>query len=98
MFYTCSSSCSNPAHNHGSSDSAEMMATSATKKASVSSKGTAKTAAKKAPAKKVLAPTQTMVKNKKGQHLVVDIHCHYLNPEVNAKTAHLNAPCISFTP
>jgi len=92
MFYTCSSSCSNPAHNHGSSDSAEMMATNATKKASASSKGAAKTAAKKAPAKKVLAPTQTMVKNKKGQHLVVDIHCHYLNPEVNAKTAHLNAP------
>jgi len=90
MFYTCSSSCSNPAHNHGSSDSAEMMATSATKKAAASSKGAAKTATK-TPAKKVLAPTQKMVKNKKGQHLVVDIHCHYLNPEVNAKTAHLNA-------
>jgi aminocarboxymuconate-semialdehyde decarboxylase len=66
------------------------MATSATKKAAASSKGAAKTATK-TPAKKVLAPTQKMVKNKKGQHLVVDIHCHYLNPEVNAKTAHLNA-------
>jgi aminocarboxymuconate-semialdehyde decarboxylase len=67
-----------------------MMAKNATQKASASSKGSTK-ASSKVPAKKVLAPTQRMVKNKKGQHLVVDIHCHYLNPEVNAKTAHLNA-------
>ena len=32
-----------------------------------------------------------MVKTRKGQSLVVDLHCHYLNPAVNAKTAHLNA-------
>lgn len=90
MFYTCSSSCSNPNHHHGTSDTAQMMAAAATKKAVNSSKGVSKTSAKSS-GKKQLAPTQKMVKNKKGQHLVVDIHCHYLNPEVNAKTAHLNA-------
>ena len=29
--------------------------------------------------------------NLRGKTKVVDLHCHYLNPEVNAKTAHLNA-------
>lgn len=94
MFYTCSSSCADPTHQHGSFDSAQMAA-GATKKAStsskVASKSAVKTAAAKTTPKKGLAPTSKVVKNKKGQHLVVDIHCHYLNPEVNAKTAHLNA-------
>jgi aminocarboxymuconate-semialdehyde decarboxylase len=31
------------------------------------------------------------VRNSRGKSLVVDLHCHYLNPQVNAKTAHLNA-------
>ena len=31
-----------------------------------------------------------LVRNKKGRSLRVDIHCHYLNPEVNARVAHLN--------
>jgi aminocarboxymuconate-semialdehyde decarboxylase len=33
----------------------------------------------------------TKVKSKSGKTKVVDMHCHYLNPVVNAKTAHLNA-------
>jgi aminocarboxymuconate-semialdehyde decarboxylase len=33
----------------------------------------------------------TKVKSKSGNTKVVDMHCHYLNPVVNAKTAHLNA-------
>lgn len=35
--------------------------------------------------------SRPVVKTRKGQSLVVDLHCHYLNPAVNAKTAHLNA-------
>ncbi len=45
-------------------------------------------AATKAPTK---SRTQTTVRNKKGKLKVVDVHCHYLNPVVNQKTAHLNA-------
>jgi aminocarboxymuconate-semialdehyde decarboxylase len=33
----------------------------------------------------------TKVKSAAGKTKVVDMHCHYLNPVVNAKTAHLNA-------
>jgi aminocarboxymuconate-semialdehyde decarboxylase len=40
---------------------------------------------------KPVAKTQTIVKNSKGKSKIVDIHCHYLNPVVNQKTAHLNA-------
>jgi aminocarboxymuconate-semialdehyde decarboxylase len=34
--------------------------------------------------------TAKVVKTRAGKSKVVDLHCHYLNPEVNAKTAHLN--------
>jgi aminocarboxymuconate-semialdehyde decarboxylase len=47
-----------------------------------------KTAASKRTSVKVAAP---VVKSKAGKSKVVDMHCHYLNPVVNAKTAHLNA-------
>ena len=89
MFYTCSASCSDPSHQHGSYESPQMLAGKAVAKAA--SKKVSATAAKKDGAKKLGSPTQRVVKNKKGQHVVVDIHCHYLNPEVNAKTTHLNA-------
>jgi aminocarboxymuconate-semialdehyde decarboxylase len=42
---------------------------------------------KRAPA----TAARTTVRAKSGKTKVVDLHCHYLNPEVNAKTAHLNA-------
>ncbi len=32
-----------------------------------------------------------VVRNRRGQAMVIDLHCHYLTPVVNAKTAHLNA-------
>ncbi|HEX2546156.1 MAG TPA: hypothetical protein VHL79_14850, partial [Ramlibacter sp.] len=35
--------------------------------------------------------TKTVARSRSGKTKVVDLHCHYLNPEVNAKTAHLNA-------
>ena len=37
------------------------------------------------------ASARPIVRNRRGKSLVVDLHCHYLNPKVNAKTAHLNA-------
>ena len=38
------------------------------------------------------APASTkIVRDRKGHSLRVDIHCHYQNPEVSAKVAHLNA-------
>jgi len=90
MFFTCSSLCSDPSHQHLSNDYAQMMATKTTQK--VASNSQAASLAKSKNSQKKLPATQQIVKNSKGKHLVVDIHCHYLNPEVNAKTAHLNAP------
>jgi aminocarboxymuconate-semialdehyde decarboxylase len=50
----------------------------------------ATSAAARAPAAKATA-TRTIARSRTGKTKVVDLHCHYLNPEVNAKTAHLNA-------
>ncbi len=41
-----------------------------------------------------------VARSRGGKAKVVDLHCHYLNPEVNARTAHLNAaqhdPTVTF--
>jgi aminocarboxymuconate-semialdehyde decarboxylase len=46
------------------------------------------------------ATARPVVRGRGGKAKVVDLHCHYLNPEVNAKTAHLNAaqydPTVTF--
>ena len=34
--------------------------------------------------------SRPVARSRGGKSKVVDLHCHYLNPEVNAKTAHLN--------
>jgi aminocarboxymuconate-semialdehyde decarboxylase len=47
-----------------------------------------KTAAK---SRATAAPKRTIAKDAKGRSKVIDLHCHYLNPTVNQKTAHLNA-------
>ncbi len=47
-------------------------------------------AAKKAAASVKSAP-RPVAKSTRGKSKVVDLHCHYLNPTVNAKTAHLKA-------
>ncbi len=65
MFYTCTPSCANPAHNHGP----------------------ARAAATKRPAARLSRP---LAKSMAAKSKVVDLHCHYLNPAVNQKTAHLN--------
>jgi aminocarboxymuconate-semialdehyde decarboxylase len=77
VFYTCTPNCTNPAHNHAPVRSAAATKTSA--------KATATTKAKPAPAARPVATS------KAGKTKIVDMHCHYLNPVVNAKTAHLNA-------
>jgi aminocarboxymuconate-semialdehyde decarboxylase len=38
-----------------------------------------------------VAPKKTVVKGRNGKSKVIDLHCHYLNPQVNAKTKDLNA-------
>jgi aminocarboxymuconate-semialdehyde decarboxylase len=77
MFYTCTPACTNPAHNHAPARTAAATKTSA--------KATTTTKAKPA------AAARTVATSKSGKTKVVDMHCHYLNPVVNAKTAHLNA-------
>jgi aminocarboxymuconate-semialdehyde decarboxylase len=80
MLYTCSPGCSNPNHHHGPQ-------TAAARQYARSDNGaTARAAAKKKPARK---PARAVVRNARGKTMVVDIHCHYLNPEIAAKTAHL---------
>ena len=54
------------------------------------SHGAARKADLKAAAPRAKA-AQTVARSRSGKTKVVDLHCHYLNPEVNAKTAHLNA-------
>ena len=49
--------------------------------------GPARAAATKRPAARLVRP---IARSKTGKAKVVDLHCHYLNPAVNQKTAHLN--------
>jgi aminocarboxymuconate-semialdehyde decarboxylase len=79
MFFTCSPSCADPAHHH---TAAERMSRSA---------AATKTAAKSRTQVAAKSSTQKTVRNSKGKLKVVDVHCHYLNPVINQKTAHLNA-------
>jgi aminocarboxymuconate-semialdehyde decarboxylase len=79
MFFTCSPSCTDPSHRHGAN------------KVATQSAAATKTATKSWAQVPVKPSTQKTVRNSKGKLKVVDVHCHYLNPEVNKKTAHLNA-------
>ena len=95
MFFTCTAGCQDESHGHGFEPftsltrSAEKRASTSTLKAIEKASRAKTSAAKKAPVKR--PATQQVVRNAKGKFKVVDIHCHYLNPEVNRKTAHLNA-------
>ena len=79
MFFTCPPSCTDPSHRHGAN------------KVATQSAAATKTATKSRAQVPVRPSTQKTVRNSKGKLKVVDVHCHYLNPEVNKKTAHLNA-------
>ncbi len=51
-----------------------------------------RSAAARAPAAKATSATTAVARSpRSGKTRVVDLHCHYLNPKVNEKTAHLNA-------
>jgi aminocarboxymuconate-semialdehyde decarboxylase len=78
MLYTCTPYCNNPAHDH----SAQAAGSDAPLKNARSARATtSRTAASK--------PARTIARNSRGKAKVVDIHCHYLNPEISAKTADL---------
>jgi aminocarboxymuconate-semialdehyde decarboxylase len=79
MFFKCSPNCADPTHRHGSN------------KLATQSAAATKATAKSRTQVPVQPSTQKMVRNSKSKLKVVDVHCHYLNPEVNKKTAHLNA-------
>lgn len=87
MLFTCTADCSDPAHHHAQPSFSQAGAKSAKTsrpKTALASKG-------KAPARAAAAASgKKVVKDKSGKFKVVDIHCHYLNPIVNQKTAHLN--------
>lgn len=51
--------------------------------------GTARTAAATV-ASSTAKLSRPVARSRSGKSKVVDLHCHYLNPTVNAKTAHLN--------
>ena len=48
-------------------------------------------AALAAAAPKAARASSPVARSRRGKAKVIDLHCHYLNPAVNAKTAHLNA-------
>ena len=102
MFFTCSPSCSDPAHQHSadnfhSATAQENLADITIAALQRDSKSKPNKSAKKvnqASAKKDSRPdgkTRIVSKDRKGKLKVVDIHCHYLNPEVAKKTEYLNA-------
>jgi aminocarboxymuconate-semialdehyde decarboxylase len=97
MFYTCTPSCSDPTHGHG-------RRLSLTSQAATRSPGQSKATAavKKAPAtsgksSKAESAARKVVTNSRGKSLVVDIHCHYLNPVVNQKMAPLDPAAYDFS-
>jgi aminocarboxymuconate-semialdehyde decarboxylase len=76
MFFTCTPACCDPAHRHGPRSRAATAKRSATASAPVKKKLAAGAKGRKPGARPP----------------VIDIHCHYLNPELAAKTAHLDPP------
>ena len=102
MFFTCSPSCSDPAHQHSADNyrsvtAQENLADMTIAALQRDSKSRASKTLKKegsAAAKKVSKSsekTRVLSKDRKGKLKVVDIHCHYLNPEVAKKTEYLEA-------
>jgi aminocarboxymuconate-semialdehyde decarboxylase len=78
MMFTCGTqACTDPRHGHGH------------RPVPVLGKGAAKTAAAPRAATRASAAPK-VVRNRKGRSLRIDIHCHYLNPEVQAKLMPFN--------
>ena len=102
MFFTCSPSCSDPAHQHSADNYRSVTAQENLADMTIaalqrdSKSRTSKTLKKEGSAavkkaSKPSAKTRVLSKDRKGKLKVVDIHCHYLNPEVAKKTEYLEA-------
>lgn len=88
MLFTCAPSCTDPAHGHRPAAYADHDA--GADRPTISRAAAKSTAQARTQVKPKTAVTKT-VRDRRGKFKVVDIHCHYLNPVVNQKTAHLNA-------
>ena len=75
MLYTCLPDCSNPRHQHAPARPAAATVASTTAKTTVPT---------------AVRSSRPVAKTRSGASKVIDLHCHYLNPVVNAKTAHLD--------
>jgi len=84
MFFTCSPACVDPTHHH---QAAERLSRTSAATSQAATKAPTKSRTQVA----AKAAAQKTVRNAKGKLKIVDVHCHYLNPVVNQKTAHLNA-------
>ena len=101
MFFTCSPFCSDPLHQHNSSDTfyskniqeglADVTLTNIKKNSpNIKNPDSGKVAIKAGVNKfKPKNSSKTITKDRRGKSKVVDIHCHYLNPEVNKKAEYL---------
>ena len=99
MLFTCSQFCTDPRHNHFSNygqanqpgDEEAYAGNAGAFDGEIKRSLATKKVVKKTISVKPKPATTHIVKNSKGKHKVVDIHCHYLNPVVNQKTSNLNA-------
>lgn len=99
MLFTCSQFCTDPRHNHFSNygqanqpgDEEAYAGNAGAFDGEIKRSLATKKVVKKTISVKPNSATTHLVKNSKGKHKVVDIHCHYLNPVVNQKTSNLNA-------
>ena len=99
MLFTCSQFCTDPRHNHFSNygqanqpgDEEAYAGNAGAFDGEIKRSLATKKVVKKTMSVKPNSATTHIVKNSKGKHKVVDIHCHYLNPVVNQKTSNLNA-------
>ena len=93
MFFTCSPRCDDASHGHTPSheEHAVAAAGAAPGRKAPPKKGQAVKSAPRTARAVAGTSGRNVVKDSRGKSKVVDIHCHYLNPEVNRKTAHLNA-------
>ena len=99
MLFTCSQFCTDPRHNHFSNygqanqpgDEEAYAGNAGAFVGEIKRSLATKKVVKKTISVKPNSATTHIVKNSKGKHKVVDIHCHYLNPVVNQKTSNLNA-------
>lgn len=83
MFYTCTASCQHPDHHHGG----PVLDPKALSASAALARATGKSVSSVRPRSKPASPPK--VGKRPGAAKVVDVHCHYLSPEVAGRYAHL---------